>query len=77
MLHQTADNSTSLLENNGRSGSSNDNLKFDGPVDLNAVSCRNRFVKWNLGRGRKCCGSSDSIIFSRTNGRSPESWSSF
>ncbi|GMI69373.1 hypothetical protein HRI_000606600 [Hibiscus trionum] len=37
----TADNSTSLLENTGSSGSSNDKLNFGGPVDLNAVSCRN------------------------------------
>ncbi|XP_012435862.1 uncharacterized protein LOC105762620 isoform X2 [Gossypium raimondii] len=37
----TADNSTSLLENTGTSGSSSGHLIFDGPVDLHAVLCRN------------------------------------
>ncbi|XP_039043023.1 uncharacterized protein LOC120182063 [Hibiscus syriacus] len=37
----TADNSTSLLENTDSSGSYNDILNLYGPVDLNAVSCRN------------------------------------
>ncbi|KAK8509905.1 hypothetical protein V6N13_093743 [Hibiscus sabdariffa] len=44
----TADNSTSLLENTGSSGGSNDNLNFDGPVDLNAVSCRNSSLNGTL-----------------------------
>ncbi|KAE8680500.1 hypothetical protein F3Y22_tig00111388pilonHSYRG00202 [Hibiscus syriacus] len=37
----TADKSTSLLENTGSIGSYNDILKLYGPLDLNAVSCRN------------------------------------
>ncbi|KAK8718042.1 hypothetical protein V6N13_045291 [Hibiscus sabdariffa] len=44
----TADNSTSLLENTGSSGRSNYNLNFDGPVDLNAVSCRNSSLNGTL-----------------------------
>ncbi|XWS76439.1 hypothetical protein CRYUN_Cryun01aG0176300 [Craigia yunnanensis] len=37
----SVDDSTSLLENTGSSGSSNDEINFDGPVDLNADLCRN------------------------------------
>ncbi|XP_022771078.1 uncharacterized protein LOC111314213 [Durio zibethinus] len=36
-----ANDSTSLLGNTGSSGSSNDELNFDGPVDLNVDLCRN------------------------------------
>ncbi|KAL4379531.1 hypothetical protein GQ457_02G003160 [Hibiscus cannabinus] len=44
----TADNSTSLLENTGSSGGSNDNLNFVGPVVLNTVSCRNSSLNGTL-----------------------------
>ncbi|KAG8473930.1 hypothetical protein CXB51_033662 [Gossypium anomalum] len=44
----TADNSTSLLENTGTSGSSSGHLIFDGPVDLHAVSCRNSSLNATL-----------------------------
>ncbi|XP_022727731.1 golgin candidate 5-like [Durio zibethinus] len=37
----SADDSTSLLVNTGSSGSSNDYLKFDGPVGVNVDFCRN------------------------------------
>ncbi|XVF21809.1 hypothetical protein REPUB_Repub12eG0122000 [Reevesia pubescens] len=37
----SADDSTSLLKNSDCSGSSNNESKFDGPVDLNADICRN------------------------------------
>ncbi|XVF72453.1 hypothetical protein PTKIN_Ptkin12aG0122600 [Pterospermum kingtungense] len=37
----SADDSTSLLENTDRSGSSYDDLNVDGPMDLNADLCRN------------------------------------
>ncbi|TYH36933.1 hypothetical protein ES332_D12G006000v1 [Gossypium tomentosum] len=44
----TADNSTSLLENTGTSGSSSGCLIFDGPVDLHAVLCRNSSLNATL-----------------------------
>ncbi|KAE8685215.1 putative DUF21 domain-containing protein [Hibiscus syriacus] len=44
----SANDSTLLLENAGSRGSSNDKIKFDGPVNLNGDLCRNRSLNGTM-----------------------------